>query len=49
MSALCRVLFRCWAIAVRKLRGPKHATFVISVAPLSQIKVDELGKAGGDE
>ena len=36
-----------WAIAVRKIRGQKDATIVTSAAPLSQIKWDELGNAGG--
>ena len=42
-------VFRCWAIAVRKLRGPKDATFVTSVALFLQLSGMSLGREVGDE
>ena len=48
MPTLCRV-FRCWAIAVRKLRGPKDATFVTSVALFLKLSGMSLGRQVGDE
>ena len=49
MNAYPVRVFRCWAIAVRKLHGPKDATFVTSVALFLKLSGMSLGRQVGDE